>query len=626
MTLAGKVPAATFDALPDHHPIIFGGGSIGVELAEAELHWVVFLGARPTADLLAEMVAALVYHYDPDTDGGTAITDVCINDGDFAVKRRPDGSFDLRLTAARRREAGIGPNLFLLYLIDSSSRTKTGASTVARRPPDAHRIRPSRSRASSGASATAARMGRRRGEGPGEALRSMAGFGPGPPRAHSSPGWIASSRAAAPATFGHDPGRHRSRSGRCRRSSPSSSSAPARRARQRPRPEQERSGGSDRGAKDAASARALKICCNRLSLGRPRSGRRSGDGAGRRSGRKDLLASSSEAEIPAAARDRVAKAALAESASPGAWNSLVAKVPGARGLRQAERPALSVVSFRRPIRRRREASARRRRQKEVRRDRPRPPTRSCWARRLRLPFGDRRAHVPEPSGVHGRGLHESQVGLLQPAACRSERPTTSTRPEHCRPTTALDGGRAFELWREMLARGELLGDGHLPDRRVRRGRRAPRPGPPRRRPAHASDNPQSPSNGTGEASQRLDYRVYETLGVAADRQRELLGGDAIVAEGTPTPRTLKTDSPPVSRVSSSPTRVPDAFSASTRSMLDGQGTGPGGALVVPAGRGRAPQRLGDALAAASPRRTRRCGTVGFATTRRIATSTARHAW
>src|SRR4029077_5078361 len=114
MTLGGEVPAATFAALPDHHPIAFGRGSLHVELAEGglswlvsplpppplgpgslpvepaegESSWLVSLGPLPTADLLAEMVAALVYHYEPDTNDGTAITDTFVNDGGFVAERR----------------------------------------------------------------------------------------------------------------------------------------------------------------------------------------------------------------------------------------------------------------------------------------------------------------------------------------------------------------------------------------------------------------------------------------------------------------------------------------------------------------------------------------------------------
>ena len=117
VTLGGQVPAAIFGACPEHRPVSFGHGSLHVELAEGRRSWLVSLGASATADLLAEMIGALVYHYEPDEDGGTTLVDVCVNDGDFAVKRRRDGGFDLRLTATRRRERGVGRNLLLLCLI-----------------------------------------------------------------------------------------------------------------------------------------------------------------------------------------------------------------------------------------------------------------------------------------------------------------------------------------------------------------------------------------------------------------------------------------------------------------------------------------------------------------------------
>src|SRR6185369_12916 len=116
-TLDGRVPAAIFEALPQHRPIRFGLGAAQIEQVEGQRSWVVGLGSRASAELLAEMVAALVYHYDPDVDGGTAIADVCVNDGDFAVRRRRDGSFELRLLAARALEGGISPSLLLLYLV-----------------------------------------------------------------------------------------------------------------------------------------------------------------------------------------------------------------------------------------------------------------------------------------------------------------------------------------------------------------------------------------------------------------------------------------------------------------------------------------------------------------------------
>lgn len=117
LLLGGGVPAALFGALTTHHPLGFGRGSIQLELSDGKLTWLVALGSRATAEVLAELVAALVYHYEPDTDGGTAIADVAVNDADFAIRRRSDGSFDLRLTSLRRREPGIGPSLLILYLI-----------------------------------------------------------------------------------------------------------------------------------------------------------------------------------------------------------------------------------------------------------------------------------------------------------------------------------------------------------------------------------------------------------------------------------------------------------------------------------------------------------------------------
>ncbi len=117
LTLGGNVPAAIFQAFPEHHPVTFGSGSLRIELVETSQSYLLSLGAGATADLLAELVAALAYHYDADEAGGTAITDVCVNDGDFVVRRRRDGSFDLRLTAVRRREGGISSSLLLLYLV-----------------------------------------------------------------------------------------------------------------------------------------------------------------------------------------------------------------------------------------------------------------------------------------------------------------------------------------------------------------------------------------------------------------------------------------------------------------------------------------------------------------------------
>ncbi|HET9955766.1 MAG TPA: SAM-dependent methyltransferase [Polyangiaceae bacterium] len=117
LTLGGNVPAAIFGALPEHHPVLFGCGAAQIEVSEGQQAWRVRMGSATTAELLAEMIAALVYHYEPELDGGTTLADVCVNDGDFVARRRPDGSFELRLLAARQRESGVPRNRLLLYLI-----------------------------------------------------------------------------------------------------------------------------------------------------------------------------------------------------------------------------------------------------------------------------------------------------------------------------------------------------------------------------------------------------------------------------------------------------------------------------------------------------------------------------
>lgn len=121
LTLDSGIPVAIFTRLVDHHALTFGQGCLQVDLCEGEESWSICLGPQRTADLLTEMVAALVYHYEPEVEGGTAIADVFVNDGDFVAKRNIDGSFDLRLTAMRKRQAGISPTLLLVYLIQMNT-------------------------------------------------------------------------------------------------------------------------------------------------------------------------------------------------------------------------------------------------------------------------------------------------------------------------------------------------------------------------------------------------------------------------------------------------------------------------------------------------------------------------
>lgn len=114
VSLPSGVDVAIFPAALGYSAVSFGCGAIRVH---ASGEWIVELGTAGTAEVLAEAIAALVYHYEPEVDGGTALTDVFVNDGDFVVKRGAQGAFELRLAAARRREPNIGTNLLLLYLV-----------------------------------------------------------------------------------------------------------------------------------------------------------------------------------------------------------------------------------------------------------------------------------------------------------------------------------------------------------------------------------------------------------------------------------------------------------------------------------------------------------------------------
>lgn len=116
-TLAGELPVAVLDPAEDYDTVGFERGCIQVRAQHAPGAKEIPLSLESTAELLTEMIAALAYHYEPGVDGGTALADVFVNGGDFVVKRRAEGTFDLRLTAARTLEKGIGPALLLCHLI-----------------------------------------------------------------------------------------------------------------------------------------------------------------------------------------------------------------------------------------------------------------------------------------------------------------------------------------------------------------------------------------------------------------------------------------------------------------------------------------------------------------------------
>jgi SAM-dependent MidA family methyltransferase len=599
LTLAGKVPAATFAALPDHHPITFGGGSIGIELAEAGLSSVVYLGARPTADLLAEMIAALVYHYDPDADGGTAVTDVCINDGDFAVKRRRDGSFELRLTAARRREGGIGRSLFLLYLLQliayqdwSVDGELVGLPMLASNPSVAFEgvVR--------GLGYRHRDLGRPPEQGPREAHRWIRDFGRSPEGRAYRP-WVDRFLAGRlPPAFGGDPRE------RWWRLIPLQTKLAVHqmRARQARAAKDLGPSGGDDGAEDAASARALQTLLDRLSqeIGRVPDD----DPAAVRVndlGRDELLRLLEEAGIPVASRDDVAEEALAH------WphrslDHLVAQVPGAEALRGLK----SRLSFGRVVPEADRATTRSLGPpaKEGGANRPlaNPEVFGGWVLPPSLQAVAART-FPTFEAYMDAALHDPQWGYYGHGVQIGETGHFDTHPESLSPHYGRWlAARAFHLWQEMLARGELseteafpivefgAGNGRLARDLLDAVARAA---------AEAADDPKLPLRLGGQRlrtfASRLDYRIYETSASLRDRQRELLGRDAIVGEGDARhpARTLKRDFPDGVKGLVVTNEVPDAFGVH-KIVLTAEGRALS-ALVIPRVEATVPDLLGDVL-------------------------------
>ena len=116
--LGNTLPAALVEAPDGFSELLFARGGLCArqeDPAGAQQSWQIQLDLPQAAELMAEMVAALSYYYDPQS--GRAVADVCFNDGDFLARRRPDGSFELKLAQLRTLEAGISSQRLLLYLV-----------------------------------------------------------------------------------------------------------------------------------------------------------------------------------------------------------------------------------------------------------------------------------------------------------------------------------------------------------------------------------------------------------------------------------------------------------------------------------------------------------------------------
>ena len=541
LTLEGDVPAALFEALPEHLPLTFGCGALQLKLPEG---WHC-LGARGTAELLAEMIAALVYHYEPELDGGTAVTDVFVNDGDFAVRRLTDGSFELKLTAVRARESGIEPNRLLFYLVQmmayedfSVGGDLTGLPTLISNPSIAF------TGLARGLRYRCLDLGRPEAEGNELARAWIHDFG----RSRAGRGYRPFTErflaGKLPLGFGGD---LRERWWRL---------FPVHQKRSL----LELQGRHAPGSASVESARTLKSFLDRLS-------REIGQGndldpnvlAVNDLGHDELVTLLADAGAEASTRERVAEDFFAQ------WpyrnlDQLVARVPGARGLRRLK----GRLAFGRIIPAEDQGTL-----KSLG-----PPPKDAPTRPLANPeiFDGLAlpaslatlavATFPSFEAYMDGALHDPAWGYYGHHVVIGRSGHFVTHPEDLSP----DYGRwlatwAFKAWRDMLAHGELTeadrfsviefgaGNGRLASDFLDAV-------------AHAAEAP-----GAVEPSQRrlfaerVEYRIYEMSASLREKQRALLGERAVILEGDARrPRaTLERDFPNGVRGLVVTNEVPDAF-------------------------------------------------------------------
>jgi SAM-dependent MidA family methyltransferase len=542
VTLGGHVPGAIFRALPEHYPVTFGAGALEVRCPDG---WLIALGSSGTAELLAEMIAALVYHYEPEVDGGTALTDVFVNDGDFAVKRRADGAFDVRLTAARRREPGIGTNLLLLYLVQlmayedfSVDGGLTGLPVLVSNPSVtfAGVVRGRRYRACD--------LGRDEAEGTREALAWIRDFGRSPEGRAYRP-WVERFLdGRLPPRFGDDPREH------WWRLYPQLRKLNLVELRAR----------ADPSSSAADSTRHLKGFLERLSR---EIGRLPEDDARllriNELGREGIVQVLADAQVEASLRNEVTDAILSH------WpyrnlEQLLARVPAARTLRRFK----SRLAFGRVI-----SAADAGTLKALG---PAPKQRVARAIANREIFGA----LAVPASLHAEAtrcfptfeaymdaaLHDAKWGYYAHRVVIGSQGHFQTHPEELSP----DYGRwiatwAFKAWRDLLAHGELseadpfplvefgAGNGRLARDVVDAV-------------ASLAAQPESAGSDAWRTfAARLEYRIYEMSASLREKQRELLGEKAVVSAGDARrpDETLKRDFPTGLRGFVVTNEVPDAF-------------------------------------------------------------------
>jgi SAM-dependent MidA family methyltransferase len=567
MLLADAVPAALFAALPAHRPLGFGRGAVQVEVSEGKRAWFVGLGPQATASALAEVVAALVYHYEPDADGGTAVADVSVNDGDFAIRRRNDGSIELRLTALRRREKGIGPSLLLLYLtqmlayedwtVDDSL---VGLPALISNPSITFEglVRGLRYRARD--------LGLPEQGGEAQALDWIRAFG----RSREGRGyrpWVDRFLAGRlPLSFGGDLREH------WWRLVPLETKHGLLELR----------GRAYQSANEANSARALRSFLDRLTR---EIGRRTEDDSDRlvrindvgSDGLERLLA---EAQLPPEPR-----AALAERIfSHWPYRSLdhlLGKVPAVRALRRLK----SRIAFGQVVPDADQGTLRSLAVNSNEGDSARPVANREMLGRIPLaePLGTSAVHAfPTFETYMDSALHDPRWGYYARHVVIGEGGHFATHPEILSPHY----GRwlaswAFKAWRDLLEHGELTDADSFPIIEFGAGNgRLARDVLDAIR-ARAADSNGAEHRGWSAFAARAQYHIYERSESLRQRQRELLGARASIAEGDARrpAETLKRDFPSGVRGFIVTNEVPDAFGVH-KVVISAEGVA-SAALVVP---------------------------------------------
>ncbi|MFA5104644.1 MAG: hypothetical protein WC527_05670 [Candidatus Margulisiibacteriota bacterium] len=79
---------------------------------------LVKLPEEDVADVLAEVIASIVYHYEPEAKGGTTIANYFLNAGDTIYRKSAEDRHELRLISIRERKTGVSIPRFVRSLVD----------------------------------------------------------------------------------------------------------------------------------------------------------------------------------------------------------------------------------------------------------------------------------------------------------------------------------------------------------------------------------------------------------------------------------------------------------------------------------------------------------------------------